>query len=96
MKIKINYMNSKLIAEIKNNETPITVKDLLQKIKLFLKTNENNFNLFNEKQYKLKESDIINPKKVDKIILYLMKSSCKENNNLYDKKCLNDGKIKFK
>ena len=38
MKIEINYMNSKLIVEIKNNETPITVKDLLQEIKLFLKT----------------------------------------------------------
>ena len=88
--IEINYMNSKLIAEIKNNETPIKVKDLLQDIKLFLKTNENNFILFNEEQYKLKESDIINPKKADKIILYLMKSSCQENNNHFDKKSLNE------
>ena len=89
MKLEINFMNTKLITEIKNNETPIKVKDLLQDIKLFLKTNDNNFILFDEDQYRLKESDIIKPKKKDKIILYLMKSSCKVN-NVDDKNSLNE------
>jgi uncharacterized UBP type Zn finger protein len=89
MKLEINFMNNKLITEIKKNETPIKVKDLLQDIKLFLKTNDNNFILFDEDQYRLKESDIIKPKKKDKIILYLMKSSCKVN-NVDDKNSLNE------
>ena len=89
MKIEINYMNTKLITEIKSKEVPIKVNDLLQNIKLFLKTNDNNFILFDEDQNRLKELDIINPKKVDKIILYLIKSSCKEN-NIDDKNNLNE------
>ena len=89
MKLEINYMNTKLITEIKKNETPIKVKDLLQDIKLFLKTNDNNFILFDEEQYRLKESDFIKQKKEDKIILYLMKSSFKEN-NFYDNNSLNE------
>ena len=91
MKIEINYMDTKLKTEISKNIKNIKVKDLLQDIKNYFNTNENNFILYNSDYCKLKESDSIPiPKETDKIILYLTKSSIADNNLLDKKNNIND------
>ena len=93
MKIEIYYMNTKITTEINKNIKNIKVKDLLQDIKNYFNTNEQNFILFNSDFCKLKETDSIPiPKETDKIVLYLTKSSV-NNNSLLNEKIISNEKL---
>ncbi len=73
MKIEIIYQNTKLTTEITKD---LNIKDLLQDIKYYFNTNDQNFTIYNSNYQKLKETDIIPlSKTTDKVILYLIKSS---------------------
>ena len=76
MKLEIYFLNTKLTTEIKKD---VTVKDLLNDIKGYLNTSEQNFILFDKNHIQLKESDIISIKKEKESILYLAKSSPNKN-----------------
>ena len=91
MKIEINYMNTRLTTEINKNMKNIKVKDLLQDIKNYFNTNEQNFILFNKDFCRLKEADIIPiPTETDKIVLYLTKSSVSCNSLMNEKNISNE------
>ena len=91
MKIEINYMNTNLTNEINKNIKNIKEKDLLQDIKNYFNTNEQNFILFNSDFCRLKEADSIPiPKETDKIVLYLTKSSVSCNSLMNEKNISNE------
>ena len=95
MKIEINYMNTRLTTEINKNMKNIKVKDLLQDLKNYFNTNEQNFILFNKDFCRLKEADIIPiPTETDKIVLYLTKSSV-SCNSLMNEKNISNEKLKL-
>ena len=72
MKIDIYFLNSKLTTEINKN---ILVKDLLNDLKQYLNTKDSNFELFDNKENRLKETDKIIVNKEKQLTFYLVKST---------------------
>jgi uncharacterized UBP type Zn finger protein len=71
MKIEIYFLNSKLTTEIKKD---IQVKDLIYNIKQYLKSENSNYILFDDKYNSLKETDTISIKQKNQLTFYLVKS----------------------